>query len=249
MRIAIPLAIKESAFTVFRAIAVPMPQPENDMAIKWKLEAPYLAISENNDDTHFLSVYDLSRCIGSTRYQLCLDMIATEAGHESFLATLYFKESVEALQTCDTAQIISPSTEKAENLGYGAWLVPSATTAYTLYESDTESTTSSGIVKYPGCRMCIITLKCGRQMSGPHVNIRSDLSTCEELPAIKVNVKFPDPLKQLWSELPAFEDMPHYATKTEAGVALLKEVRERLLEGPYLRDPKKTFRHSASYYF
>ena len=53
MRLAIPLATKESAFTVFRAVAVPMPQPENDMAIKWKLEAPYLAFSENNDDTAF----------------------------------------------------------------------------------------------------------------------------------------------------------------------------------------------------
>ena len=76
-------------------------------------------------------------------------------------------------------------------------------------------------------------------MSGPHIKIRSDLSTCEQPPAIKVNAKFPDPLKQLWSELPAIEDMPYYSTKTEAGVALLKEVRERLLEGPKMRDPKK----------
>ena len=50
MQLALPLATKESAFAVFRAKAAPMPQPENDMAIKWKLEAPYLAISENNDD-------------------------------------------------------------------------------------------------------------------------------------------------------------------------------------------------------
>ena len=134
MRIAIPLATKESAFTVFRARAVPMPQLENDMAIKWKLEASYLAISENNDDTAFLTEYDLSRCVGSTRYQICLDLIATEAGHESCLATPYFKDSVEALQTCETEQIILPSTEKAENLGYGAWLITSVTTAYTLYE-------------------------------------------------------------------------------------------------------------------
>ena len=57
----------------------------------------------------------------------CLDMIATESGHESFLAILYFKDSVEALQICETEQIILPSTEK---LGYGAWLITSATTAY-----------------------------------------------------------------------------------------------------------------------
>ena len=46
MRIAIPLATEDSAFAVFRAITVPMPQEEPDVAIKWKLEAPYLAISE-----------------------------------------------------------------------------------------------------------------------------------------------------------------------------------------------------------
>ena len=239
MRIAIPLATKDSAFTVFRAIAVPMPQPEQDSAIKWKLEAPYLAISENNKETAFLADYDLSRCIGSTRYQICLDMIATETGHDSCLATLYFKDSVAALQVCETEQIVLPATEKAENLGFGVWLITSATTAYTLFESDTESTTSSGIVKYPGCRICIVTLNCGKQLSGDHIKIRSDLSTCEEMPAIKVNVKLPDPLQELWSELPEIDEMPYYSTKTEAGVAMLKEVRETLLDSPKMRDPKK----------
>ena len=37
MRIAFPLATMESAFTVFRAIAVPMPQPEKNKAIKRKV--------------------------------------------------------------------------------------------------------------------------------------------------------------------------------------------------------------------
>ena len=150
MRVAIPLGTEESAFTVFRAIAVPTPQSEPDMAIKWKVEAPYLAISENNDNTAFLTEYDLSRCIGSSRSQICLGMVATESGHESCLAILHFKDTVEALQTCETEQINLPSAEKAENLGYGAWLITSATTAYTLYESDTDSNTSAGIIKYPG---------------------------------------------------------------------------------------------------
>ena len=69
-------------------------------------------------------------------------------------------------------------------------------------------------------------------MSGPRINIRSDLSTCQQLPAIKVNVKFPQPLKQLWKELPAIDDKPYKSTKTEAGVALLKEV---------LRTPTRKF--------
>ena len=61
VRIAIPLASKQTAFTVFRALAVPMLQPEPDLAIKWKLEAPYLAISKDNIETAYLTDYDLSR--------------------------------------------------------------------------------------------------------------------------------------------------------------------------------------------
>ena len=82
MRMAIPLATNEAAFTVFCAVAVPMLKPENDMGSKSKLEVPFFRFFKKNDDTAFLTEYDLSRCIGSTRYQICLDMIATEAGHE-----------------------------------------------------------------------------------------------------------------------------------------------------------------------
>ena len=197
MRIAFPLASKQTAFTVFRSIAVPMLQLEQDLAIKRKLEAPNLAISEDNMETAYLTEYDLLRCIGSSRYQLCLDMIATGTGHGSCLATIFFKGSVEALQICNTEQIALPATEKAENLGFGVWLLTSAITAYTLFESDTASTTSSGIIKNPRCRVCIITLECGKQLVGPHIKIRSDPSTFEQLLAIKNKVKFPDPLKQL----------------------------------------------------
>ena len=164
-----------------------------------------------------------------------IDMIATETGHGSCLATLFFKGSIEALQICETEQILLPAAEKADNLGYGVWLITSATTAYTLIETDTASTTSSGIIKYPGCRICIITLECGKQLVGPHIKIRSDLSTCEQLPAIKVTVKLPDPLAQLWSELPEVHDMPYFSTKSAAGIEMLKQVRESLLEAPKLR--------------
>ena len=69
--------------------------------------------------------------------------------------------------------------------------------------------------------------------------IRSDLSTCEQLAAIKIKVKFPDPLKQLWSELPEVDHMPYLSTKSAAGIAMLKEVREHLIDSPKRRDPEK----------
>ena len=75
---AFSLATKDSAFPVFRAITLLMPQPKPVMAIKCKLEASHIAISENNDNTAFLTQYDLSRCIGSSRYQICLELIGTE---------------------------------------------------------------------------------------------------------------------------------------------------------------------------
>ena len=96
MRIASPLASKQPASTLFRSIAVPMLQLEPDLAIKWKVEAPYLAISEDNMETAYLTEYDLSRCIGSSRCEIYLDLIAKETGHGFCLATLFFKGSVEA---------------------------------------------------------------------------------------------------------------------------------------------------------
>ena len=234
MRIAIPLVSKQTAFTVFRSIAVPMPQLEPDLAMKWKLESPFLAISEDNMEIAHRTEYDHSRCIGSSRYQICLDMIATETRYGSCLATLLFKGSVKAFQICDTEQIALPLTEKAENVGFGFWLITSAITSFTLFESDTASTTSSGVIKYPICRNCIITLDCGKQLVGPHIKIRSDLSTCDQLPAIKIKVKFPE---QLWSELQEVDDMLYFSIKSAAGIAMLKEVRENLLDSPKMRDP------------
>ena len=61
LRIAIPLASKQTAFTVFSSIAVPRPQLEPDLAIKWKLEAPYLAISEDYMVTAYLTEFDLKK--------------------------------------------------------------------------------------------------------------------------------------------------------------------------------------------
>ena len=74
-----------------------------------------------------------------------------------------------------------------------------------------------------------------KALVGPHIKIRSDLG--EQLPAIKLNVKFPNPLTQLWSELPEVDDMPYFSTKSAARIAMLKEVRENLPDSPKMGDP------------
>ena len=74
-----------------------------------------------------------------------------------------------------------------------------------------------------------------KALVGPHIKIRSDLG--EQLPAIKLNVKFPNPLTQLWSELPEVDDMPYFSEKAAARIAMLKEVRENLPDSPKMGDP------------
>ena len=76
-----------------------------------------------------------------------------------------------------------------------------------------------------------------KALVGPHIKIRSDWGICEQLLAININVKFPNPLTQLRSELPEVDDMPYFSTKSAAGSAMLKEVREILLDSPKMGDP------------
>ena len=239
MTLSIPLASKQTSLTVYRATPIPMPQPEPTLAMKWKTETQFLAISEDNLETALLTEYDLANCIGSATYQICHRSIATERGHGSCLATLFFKGSLESIQKCETEVIELPATEKAENLGYGVWLVTSATKAYTLYETTSDSNTATGLTKYPGCNICIITLACGKQLTGPHITIRSDLQTCKSIPAIKIHVNLPDPLKHLLSEVPPVDEMPYFPTKSAAGVQMLTEIRQKLLTSPKLESTDK----------
>ena len=68
---AIPLASRQTVFTVFTAKIVPMPQKDTGSAIRWKLEAPYLAVPENS----VLSKHQLGKCLGSSNYRICHETI------------------------------------------------------------------------------------------------------------------------------------------------------------------------------
>ena len=76
-----------------------------------------------------------------------------------------------------------------------------------------------------------------KTLVGSLIKIRSDLSICEQLPAIQIDVKLPHPLTQIWSELRKEDVMPYFSTKSVAGIAMLKEVREILLDSPKMGDP------------
>ena len=110
---------------------------------------------------------------------------------------LFFKVPLESLKKCGTEIIDLPATDNSQNLGYGVWLIASATKAYMLYEKFSNISTATVLVKYPGCNICKISLACGTQLSGPHITIRWDLKTSQNLPAIKIHMHLPDRLKHL----------------------------------------------------
>ena len=104
MTLSIPLASKQTAFSVYRVHTIPMPQPEDIVALGWKIEADYLALSEDVTETAPITTEQLAKCIGSSRYQICHESIATETTRASCLVTLFRKGTIEALGMCDLSQ-------------------------------------------------------------------------------------------------------------------------------------------------
>ena len=78
MTMAIPFASRQTAFTVYKAIAAPLPQMDEDMAVKWDVEAEYLAVSENLMETSLVTRDQPDKCIGSSKYRICHETLATE---------------------------------------------------------------------------------------------------------------------------------------------------------------------------
>ena len=232
MTLAIPLASRQTAFTVYEAKVIPMPQLDSNRAIKWKTESQFLAVSENQMETAHLSHYELSKCIGSDSYQICHESVATQYLRDSScLSTLFFNTAIDALKVCDTDEMLLPAREQAENLGFGVWLITSAKDSYTLHKRKMTDTQNSALT-IKGCKICIITLECGYQIVGPHIKIRSDLYACSDIPPVQVNVNLPDPLSHLLTLLPNISDLPNYNTKSTASIDLLRDVREALIYGP-----------------
>ena len=218
---AIPVASRQTAFTVYKAIVVPLPQMNEDMAIKWNVEAEYLAVSENLRETSLVTRDQLDKCIGSSKYRICLETLATENKDSSCFATLYFANIMDALEVCDTDPVPLPLKVKATKLGYGIWLITSAQANFEFKENYMDATSVARSKTVKRCGICLITLECGKQLYGEIIKVRSDLSLCAKVPAVKLAVELPKPMANLFSLLSTVEETPYYNTKVEANMKLL----------------------------
>ena len=228
LTLAIPLASSQTVFEVYRANVIPMPQKVALDALQWVIEGEYLAIS-GQIETTVLTRSQYDNCLGSPRYRICHETMETHLGFSSCLATLKFHHAITALKVCDTEKVVLPNPERAQNLGYGIWILTSASSDFTLSEIGTDENGRQTNIPHKGCNICLITLKCGHTKFSDHIKIRSDLQSCYYLPAKRINVKLPDPLADLIDSVPKINELPKYESSTEANLDLLKKVKTEFI--------------------
>ena len=134
-------------------LVIPMPQKDSVDALRYVIEGEYLAISEGQMETTVLTKAQYDNCLGSPRYRICHETMETHIGFSSCLATLKFHHTISALKVCDTEKVVLPNPERAQNLGYGIWLLTSASSDYTLSEVGTDENGRHTNIPHKGCNL------------------------------------------------------------------------------------------------
>ena len=137
--LAIPMATKSTVLNVYNAKTIPIPT-NGSHAIRWEIESEYIAVTENRHFAAILTPRDLENCIGSVSYSVCQNGFSLQKNKDSCIATLLFQDEYEALENCRVKSIQLPRKEKAENLGYGRWLITSANPDFLMTERPSNST-------------------------------------------------------------------------------------------------------------
>ena len=192
-----PLASRQSSFRLYGAHVIPMPQHDPKEALQWIIECPYLAISQDSMETATLTQQQLDNCLGSSTYRICLETMETHLAQSSCLATLCFHTTVVALSVCQTEKVLLPTPETARNLGYGIWLITSAK-QFTWREYNLNDASLPTSEDKEGCRLCMITLQCGIQLISKNIEMRPDLSSCQTIPATRIDAKLAGPHQHLY---------------------------------------------------
>ena len=131
-----------------------MPQKDSVDALQWVIEGEYLAISGGQMETTVLTRSQYDNCLGSLRYRICHERRETHLGFSSCLATLKFHHALTALNICDIEKVVLPIPERAQNLGYGIWLLTSASSDFPLNEIGIDENGRQTNMPHKGCKIC-----------------------------------------------------------------------------------------------
>ena len=158
---------------------------------------------------------------------------------------LYHDDELLALQRCQLDVVELPFTEKARNLVFGRWLITSSKDDNTHIESAGKGSNPLARVEHPGYRVCIITLGCGKQLRGPNVHLRSDLTACETVTAIRLDFQLPDPISTLFKLLPPLDEQPNFSSRSEAQIQILQQIQPEFKQMETRRTNSKSIAQMA----
>ena len=94
-------------------------------------------------------------------------------------------------------------------------LLTSAQANFVFKETYVDATTLAGSKTVKGCRICLITLECGEQLTA-------------KVPPVKLDLELPKPMANFFSLLPTVDELSCYNKKVEANMKLLKYVNFEL---------------------
>ena len=157
---------------------------------------------------------------------------AKEKTSSTSLADLLIQDQYRSLENCDLKSIKLLLKEKAKNLRSGRWLITSAHSKFKLQERRMNSSLPLPVEIHEGCTVCIITIRCGHEIQGPNIHLKSDLETCSKEPAQRVDVQLSNPLYDLFNDFPELDSFPHLPDIATARIKLFQEVQKQIIRLP-----------------
>ena len=110
------------------------------MAIKWNVEAEYLAVSENVMETLLVTRGRLNKMYWFKQ----VSKMPWNFSNSKWRLGMSRNTIMDALEVCDTVPVALPLKVKATNLEYGMWLITSAQANFEFKENYMDATTLAG---------------------------------------------------------------------------------------------------------
>ena len=211
--LAIPLTTRATILEVYEAIPLPMPNPDNETATVWQPESQYFAVTiQTRRENALLNQQQLEGCIGPQDAAICKTGFATTQSRKSCMATLFFHDTHQATDICETETTTLPKIETATNLGYGRWLITRRRGDAKDFKFNLMSTTAHQPTyphnQVPGCTSCIITLACGTELQSEYLFLKADHTSCNSTGARRLDLQISPSLIALFNHLPSLKIPP-----------------------------------------
>ena len=111
-------------------------------------------------------------------------------------------------------------------------MITSATPNFDMYLSTIRNNDELIRTKLAGCQVCIIQSECGTKIETTYLEIRADMFSCHNASITRLDITLTNPLKDLITQLPAIDNLPHMATIAQARQQFIEDILLKMSEKP-----------------